>query len=388
MSAVYKSHGSFVNLFSGQDEQCCITLDRMKGDSLKVISDHVDFEKLRPLIEEIVENFKSAEASRRLPSPHSPVKASRKRGRPSEDPVLMFKILLVKKLFDLSDLKIASACLADLRVRRFLDIAPDSAPSPKTIWKYQEIFTKSGLFQSLSTSLMDLIKGVMAQPSVDRAIDSSFTEAPKQRNSPEENKLIKAGKGDLLWNDQPAKKRQKDIDARWTKKRGETHYGYKMHVKVLVPTKLIVAMHTTPASTHDSQVIAPLLDKHDAGANLYADAGYAGRAQEALIRSFQMNPVICEKGYRGHPLTEEQKVSNRRKSSQRCRIEHVFAFVENSLHGAKVRTIGMMRAASHHWMIVFCYNLCRLIQLSALGKWHILPQELAAAPPQAALARP
>lgn len=35
------------------------------------------------------------------------------------------------------------------------------------------------------------------------------------------------------------KRAQKDMDARWTKKGNETHYGYKNHVAADVKTKLI-----------------------------------------------------------------------------------------------------------------------------------------------------
>ena len=63
-------------------------------------------------------------------------------------------------------------------------------------------------------------------------VDASFTVAPRQRNAREENKTIKAGKGNELWNDKPNKKWHKDIDARWTKKNNETFYGYKDHAKV------------------------------------------------------------------------------------------------------------------------------------------------------------
>ena len=40
-------------------------------------------------------------------------------------------------------------------------------------------------------------------------------------------------------------------------------------------------------------------------------------------------PIICEKGTRGHPLTDEQKERNRQKSKVRSRVEHVFL-----IHGA------------------------------------------------------
>ena len=70
-------------------------------------------------------------------------------------------------------------------------------------------------------------------------IDASFTVAPRQRNTREENKKIKNGEGDDLWNDKPNKKKHKDIDARWTKKNGETFYGYKNHAKVDTKSKFI-----------------------------------------------------------------------------------------------------------------------------------------------------
>jgi len=57
-------------------------------------------------------------------------------------------------------------------------------------------------------------------------------EIPRQRNTREENKIIKEESGDDLWNDRPNKKRHKDIDARWVKKNGDTFYGYKNHIKV------------------------------------------------------------------------------------------------------------------------------------------------------------
>ena len=57
-----------------------------------------------------------------------------------------------------------------------------------------------------------------------------------------------------------------------------------------------------------------------------------------------MNPIICEKGYKNHPLTDGQKKSNREKSHTRCLIEHVFGFVEGAMNGSLVRSIGMIRA--------------------------------------------
>jgi len=49
-------------------------------------------------------------------------------------------------------------------------------------------------------------------------VDASFVEVPRQRNSREENETIKWGDVPKGWEEKPHKLRQKDTDARWTKK--------------------------------------------------------------------------------------------------------------------------------------------------------------------------
>lgn len=119
------------------------------------------------------------------------------------------------------------------------------------------------------------------------------------------SKAIKKDEGDSLWKDNPHKKSHKDIDARWTKKGGETFYGYKNHAKVCSKTKLITGYDTTSASDHDSKRGAELVDDNDvAGERFWLDAGYVGTEGDFVNKS--VTPIICEKGFRGHPLDEEQ----------------------------------------------------------------------------------
>ena len=60
-------------------------------------------------------------------------------------------------------------------------------------------------------------------------------------------------RGDDLWNDEPHKKRHKDIDACWTQKNKETFYGYKNHTKVDAKSKFINADVVTDASVQNSR---------------------------------------------------------------------------------------------------------------------------------------
>ena len=75
---------------------------------------------------------------------------------------------------------------------------------------------------------------------------------------------------------------------------------------------------------------------------------------------------IHEKAYKNKPLTEEQKKSNKEKSSTRVRVEHIFGFVENSMNGSFIKSIGIVRATGIIGMMNITYNMFRYIQLCDL----------------------
>jgi len=79
-----------------------------------------------------------------------------------------------------------------------------------------------------------------------------------------------------------------------------------------------------------------------------------------------MNKKVHEKGYRGKPLTEEQQKRNREKSRIRARVEHVFGFMEQSMNGLFVRSVGIVRATGIIGLINLTYNLFRYEQVARL----------------------
>jgi len=66
-------------------------------------------------------------------------------------------------------------------------------------------------------------------------------------------------------------------------------------------------------------------------------------------------------------LTDEQKTSNREKSKTRARVEHVFGFMEQSMNGLIVRSVGIVRATSIIGLINLTYNLFRYEQVVRLN---------------------
>ncbi|MGR3280565.1 transposase, partial [Acaryochloris marina NIES-2412] len=70
---------------------------------------------------------------------------------------------------------------------------------------------------------------------------------------------------------------------------------------------------------------------------------------------------IHERGYRNHPLTEEQKETNRGKSKVRAKVEHVFGAWVMNLGGKQVRCIGMKRVRTQLGLKDLAYNLRRYV---------------------------
>lgn len=110
-----------------------------------------------------------------------------------------------------------------------------------------------------------------------------------------------------------------------------------------------------------------MLTEKDRGQPLYADSAYGGEEQQKVYKKKDIDNQVHEKGYRNKPLTEKQKTDNREKSRIRARVEHVFGFVENSMNGSIVRTIGMVRAQAKIGMMNLKYNISRCAQFKNQG---------------------
>lgn len=82
-----------------------------------------------------------------------------------------------------------------------------------------------------------------------------------------------------------------------------------------------------------------------------------------VLKAKGIEGQICERGARGITLTKKQKISNRKKSKIRARVEHVFDFMTNSMKGIYVRAIGLARATFSIIMMNLTYNLCRYCYL-------------------------
>ena len=348
ISQEYKANGK-KGLF---DEQ--FTIERLSaiGNPLEKIGNVIDFETFRDTLESRLLNTEKKNNA----------------GAKPFDVVMMFKIMILQRYYGLGDKQVEFQIIDRLSFKKFLGLeSGDKVPDEKTVWLFRENLTNSGVVELLFSQFIQFLEDKNLIFNEGKLIDASFTVAPRQRNTREENEKIKKGEGNDLWNDQPNKKKHKDIHARWTKKNGEKYFGYKNHAKVDSKSKFIKKFAVTDASVHDSQPLDDLLDKSDKGQPLYADSAYTGEKQKKVIKKYRLKNKVHEKGYRGKPLTDKQKAKNNIKSKTRVRVEHVFGFMEQSMNGLAVKSVGIVRATGIIGLINLTYNLFRFEQVQRLN---------------------
>lgn len=336
----HKDYGFF-------DQDFRLTKLTKLGDPLNKLSQGIDFELFRPLLEE------------KLSKP-----AEGKGGRRPYDYVMMFKVLILQRYYNLSDDQVEFQINDRMSFMRFLDITiADDVPDSKTVWHFREQLVIANITENLFGLFLSHLDKIGLIVNEGKIVDASFVEVPIQRNTKVENEIIKQGGIPESFLENKNKLSHKDTDAQWTTKNKTHYYGYKNHVKSDSKSKIITKYTVTEASVHDSQALEDLLEEKDAKEPLYADSAYTGEKQELTIEEKKMSNEVCEKGYRNNPLTEEQKEGNREKSKTRSRVEHIFGFMEMSMNGMYLYAVGKKRINAMIGMMNLTYNMYRKIQI-------------------------
>lgn len=272
-----------ISLFADQEREA--KLNKL-GDALQVLEQHVDFKAL------------AAEVDRAAPRP------SRERGgRPPFPTELMVRVLLIQQLFNLSDEQMEFQLLDRLSYQRFVGLRSSSQiPDRTTIWTFKERLIAAGA----SESIFDAVNRQLAKHGFiargGQMIDASFVQVPRQSMDKEEKAIVAQDAMPADW--KPAKRRQKDTDARWTKKHGKSYFGYKLSANADKRYKLIRKIKITTASEHDTLHFEAVIDPANTSRDVYADKGYVDGGREARLRGQGWRTHIQRKGHKGKPLSE------------------------------------------------------------------------------------
>lgn len=157
------------NLF---EEELTIEALSAMGNPLEQLSALVDFEMFRPELEDILVKKDCKSTA----------------GRPQFDVVLMFKVIFLQRYYGLGDKQIQYQIIDRTSFRQFLGIhTVDEIPDEKTVWHVKNILSKAGTFDALFDKFRSYLDSKGLSFNEGKIIDASFVEAPKQRNTREEN---------------------------------------------------------------------------------------------------------------------------------------------------------------------------------------------------------
>ena len=275
------------------------------GDPPTKINETVNWEMFRPALEKARDKGRTSNV-----------------GAKGYDLILLFKILILQSLYNLSDNATEFQILDRHSFGRFLGLhISQKVPDATTIWLFREDLIKAGIVEELFATFEVHLRanGFMAMKG--QIVDASIVSIPRQRNSREENVRIQKGGIPEDWPEN--KRRRKDVDARWGKKHGKSFYGYKNHIAVDVKHKLIRGYAVTDAARHDSKVFGQLLSENTSK-DIRADSAYRSAERLERLCADGFREHIHRKGSRNHPLTPREQEGNRSKSRIRSRVEHVF----------------------------------------------------------------
>jgi len=288
-----------------------------------------------------------------------------KTGRPSTPIRVLLRALLLGAWYGLSDVKLETGLARDLLFRRFCGLGMnDSAPDHSTLSRFRSQLMEKGLWQGIFD---EVNRQLMAQQIIITQgqvsiIDATVVEAHQSRPH--------TGKDG---------KPTQDPDAGWHVKGAAEKktftYGYSIHVNC-DEDGFILKQDTTSGEVHDSQKRADLMTGNES--ELYADSAYASAKTDADLQARGVKNCVQKKGYRNHPLSEENKARNREIGFTRGRVEAIFGSYKSPQHRncRKSRFLGLLKNATQFGLMAIMHNLQKAVRfVECYGLCTLQPQE-------------
>jgi IS5 family transposase len=331
------------------DEQQRVSRLQEKKPVLRRLADSIPWESFRPLLERGYTRERKSNA-----------------GRKRIDPLILFKMLVLQQLFNLSDEELEFQVNDRRSFEEFVGLGVmNSIPDATTVAFFRERLRKAGVIEELFEMFESYLRSQGLQARGGQIIDATLVPVPRQRNTREENKEIKAGRMPDGWDENPDRLQQIDLDARWGKKNGINYYGYKNSICIDVDHGFIRRYVVTPANVHDSQMLPRLLDPENEHYYVWADSAYSGECFESLLSLGGFESMIHEKGARNHPLSDAAKELNRIKSAIRACVEHVFGSMTMSMGGKLTRKIGLETTEAWWGLKNLAFNFLHYLQCTS-----------------------
>jgi IS5 family transposase len=270
-----------------------------------------------------------------------------KTGRPSYPLLTLLRASLLGIWYRLSDVELAQTLFRDLLFRKFcrLELGSD-VPDATTIGRFRQQLVEHGLWDILLGEVNRQLEAkhiIMTEGRIN-IIDATPVEAAQ------------SGRGKDA-NDEPTR----DPEAGWHVKadsRGnmKSTYGYSIHTGV-DEDGFIHRQTVTPGNAHDSTERDTLLLGDEAA--LYADAAYYSQATRDKMDRFGINDQVQRKGYRGHPLSDADRLRNDAIAVTRSGGERPFATYKSRYGLARTRLMGLAKNLTLFGLAAIAHNIAK-----------------------------
>ena len=262
-------------------------------------------------------------------------------GRPPVGLERMLRIYFLQNWFNLSDPAVEEALYDSLSMREFvgIDLGREGAPDETTVCKFRHLLERHELGKHLFEEVGRHLQTKGLKVSTGTIVDATIINAPSSTKNQD---------------------KARDPEMHQTKKGNQWYFGMKAHIGVDSKTKLIHSVVATSANVHDSVVVGNLL--HGNETRIWGDSAYTGKKKSMTAVAPNAQDFTNRKGFKNHPLSDEEKSKNRNKSKVRAKVEHPFGVMKRRFGFAKVRYRGLAKN-THHLFVS-----CALVNLVMAGK--------------------
>ena len=268
-------------------------------------------------------------------------------GRPAYGPEMMFKIIFLQFLYNVSDRRIEEEVNFNLVLKWFTGLAIDeSPPDSSSLTRFRDRLGEER-FARIFNQIVEIAreKGLVSD-----------------RLSIVDSTNVKAKVDIFKMKDHPDT--SPDKDARYGyKSKKKPFFGYKAHASMDSDSEFITKLDTTPGNTHDGKDFPKVVDTRSRMTT--ADKAYDSRKNHRLLKRKRIiSAIVIRKNRKSRRLRKHQiKPEIIAAQRERPKIERKFAELKR-FHGLKeARYWGLAKTAIQFTMTAITCNLKRMVKL-------------------------
>jgi IS5 family transposase len=288
-------------------------------------------------------------------------------GRPAYPPLAMFKLLLLQRWYNLSDVALEDALYDRISFMKFSNFSVQSSiPDESTICRFRNDLLKNKRYGRLLKRINSQLqkKGLLVKKGA--IVDASVIESSRHPSKTievvpsdrREDKTDNLTQTRVIYSE--------DKDATWLKKGHKFHYGYKVHMATDSKNGFILGGHVTPANIADTVEFKKLVKNIDLAPNskISADKGYCSQSNRDFLKENNYLDGIMMKAKRNKPLKEFEKLINKQISKYRFIVERGFGTLKQHYKFNATRYLGIEKTNQQFHLNAMAFNIKKAVLMA------------------------